>query len=553
MTRVPLARWNRAKPLTLEDIRGWPAISYLRFSSGPQEKGDSIERQKRTLAAAIRDLGLILDRALEDRAKSASKGHHRTRGELGDLLQAIEEGAVPPQTMLVVEAVDRLTREGVLDVYPMLGTIIRNGIVLLICSDDYEYELYDEHAINGRGGEKLHSDIRAAYKYTKKLAQRAESAHQRRRERAARGEKVTPNGKPPGWITRVQLGPRLYDHLLNAHAKTMQRIFEMAESGKSNRQIAAALNGESVPTMGDDESAVWMAPRIGKILRDDAVIGYYTPMQWEDGKRKSVGMPALIYPPAISLTLWQSVQDILNQTKNVQRGATGKAVPNLFSGRCFCRTCGSTLRLDTGGGVRNGQRKKHLLCARYMHANACSDGTRYDLHRFEQPLLMAIIELARFAPKAKSKRGDANKRHDALKAKIDLHNKSIAALAPSAHAPAVAHQVHRMAAEVLDWEKELVALAIEVQAGERSTTRWEDTWRMFRETLGPALRGDVDARERLRGLLAAVDYKVVGNGLGALEVHHAGKMLVVDLADVQRDVLPGTTHENASDLGVTDA
>jgi len=428
---IPL-RWDRSRPLSLEDIRGWRAISYLRFSSSLQGEGDSIERQRVNTERAVEALDLILDRAIEDQAKSASKGIHRKKGELGLLLSAIDAGRIPVGSVLIVEAVDRLTREGLLDVYPMLTKIIRGGMVLLVCGeteDEDEFELYDEHAINGRQGDKLHVDIRSAYKYTKRLSQTAKARHARRRESASRGEQITPNGVPPFWIDRDMRARRRGDpvHTLNEHRCAIVAMFEEAAANQSVRQIADALTRREIT---DPDGRPWRCSAIGRCLRDDAVIGFWTPIQWIDGKRTPVGPACQVYPEAISSTLWQAVQDSLDQRGGVLRGATGKSVPNLFSGRAVCPVCESAMRVDTGGGIRRGQRKRHLICGNYVEHRGCKEAARYDLNQLERPLIWTLAERLRLAPNAAKRPSEWAERRAALEVEIRQKDDAIAAMMP---------------------------------------------------------------------------------------------------------------------------
>jgi hypothetical protein len=521
MTAILPLHWDRTRPLHLNDIRGWPAISYLRFSSSLQRDGDSIERQRINTGRAIRALHLVHDRALEERAKSASKGHHRTRGELGRLLDAITAGHVPPGTVLIVEAVDRLTREGPLDAYPMLQTIIRAGIVLLVCGeaeDHDEFDLYDEHAINDGKGDKLHTQIRSAFNYTKGIAKRAKAKHARRREQAARGEDVVPNGRPPFWIDRHLTARKRGEpvHKLNERHSLILAIFDAAMRHNSLTKITAVLSASGL--MAPD-GAPWRRSAIGRILRDDAVIGYWTPTQIIGGKRTPVGAPHKVYPEAIPLAQWQAVQDRLDATEGVLRGATGKSVPNLFTGRTACATCGGPLRIDTGGGIRRGQRKRHLLCASYVERQGCGDRSRYDMAALEQPLVMTLLERLRLAPQAPALPSSHADRRAELELRIRNNDEAITTMMPrvSRSSTLLAH-VERLGEETDALREELRAV-IEVDAMEASRQRQDQrTWRLLKETLQPALAGDVEARERLRMLLAGKDYRIVGGGGGRLWV-----------------------------------
>jgi hypothetical protein len=55
-------------------------------------------------------------------------------------------------------------------------------------------------------------------------------------------------------------------------------------------------------------------------------------------------------------------------------------------------------------------------------------------------------------------------------------------------------------------------LAMEAEAAQSSTTRHAEVHPFMQDVRGPALRWDRDARERLRGLLSKIDYKVVFGG-----------------------------------------
>lgn len=514
MSNISPSHWDRSRALNLVDIRGWKAISYLRFSSSLQEGNDSIARQRAALDHAVREVGLELDRSLEDHAKSASKGHHRTKGELGLLLFAITEGAVPQGTILIVENIDRLTREGVLDAYTMLATIIHAGVVLLVCGDE-ELELYDEAAINGRAGDRLHSDIRAAYKYTKRLAQFQRSQQKRRREQALRGEKVIPNGIVPGWLDR-DLNTRT--HHLNQHAGTIERIFRECVKGASARQIAAGLNRDGVLTM--QGAAVWRAPRIGAILRDDAVIGYWTPTQLQGKTRVPAGPPAPIYPPAVGHGLWQEVQNALSARRGITRGAIGTTVPNLFTGHVFCGSCGGTLRIDTGGGLRGGRRKRHFLCGAYMDAKTCAVSVRYDLDVLERRLVWKLARMIRLVPKTARTMNAHAEQIAGLRIGIEQQEAMVLGYMRNS-SPTVQTAVAKLAAETDSMRRRAEALEHEAAVLAAERTAAEEFWPVLRATIAPALRGEVEARDRLRGLLSRHAYRIVGDkdDLGGLIIH----------------------------------
>src|SRR5581483_5571399 len=89
------------------------AYSYLRFSRPEQAQGDSLRRQTSMAAEYAARHGLNLDSELNlrDLGVSAFRGANATVGALGGFLKAITDGLVPPGSLLLVEALDRVSRQ----------------------------------------------------------------------------------------------------------------------------------------------------------------------------------------------------------------------------------------------------------------------------------------------------------------------------------------------------------------------------------------------------------------------------------------------------------
>src|SRR5262249_6607922 len=98
-------------PAKADDV----AFSYIRFSSPDQQKGDSLRRQLEGTAAWCEKNGVALDTSLtlRDLGASAFRGAHRRddRHSLAQFLKAVNQGRVPKGSYLVIENLDRLSRE----------------------------------------------------------------------------------------------------------------------------------------------------------------------------------------------------------------------------------------------------------------------------------------------------------------------------------------------------------------------------------------------------------------------------------------------------------
>ncbi len=419
--------------LTREDIRGLPALSYLRFSSRPQEKGSSIDRQVETREEVVRHFEFVLDRTIEDRAKSASKGHHRKYGNLAVLLEAARRGDfLQNPTPLIVEAMDRLFREGAKDVFGVLGEMIDAG--LIITGDK---SVWDEVTVNDPGlSHKLLAEINAAKLYTDRLAEQARGAHAGRRKKLAvlaedsSAPRPRVNGCLPGWIieTDDRTAPFYPYALCPIHSPTVVRIYVEASKGTPIRVITQGLIRGGVPRMRwskDGPEAPWTRSRVGAILKDPLVLGYKRPMRWFDGRRQNIGAPVKLFPAAVDAKLWKATRSALEARRTLGGRGTGKsgfAAPNLFTGRCVCPACGNGLRVYTGGNPspkRGGRMHRTLVCGRWIENKTCENRQRYDLWHFEAPVLGAILELTELAPPRLTEEGALSAELAALEVEME--------------------------------------------------------------------------------------------------------------------------------------
>jgi DNA invertase Pin-like site-specific DNA recombinase len=111
-------------------------ISYSRFSSKIQETGDSERRQEAGFKRFIDQFGLVAwNQNFIDRGKSGYHGNHR-QGDFGKLLEAIHAGKFPKGSVLVIEDMDRFSRENPLESASELQRICKAGLEVGIVSEN---------------------------------------------------------------------------------------------------------------------------------------------------------------------------------------------------------------------------------------------------------------------------------------------------------------------------------------------------------------------------------------------------------------------------------
>lgn len=356
------------------------AYSYIRFSTPEQALGDSLRRQVQLAEEYARKHGLSLDDTtkLTDRGLSAYKGEHRAKGALGEFLRLVEAGQVPPGSVLIVENLDRLSREHVLDAFDQFRAIIRAGIRLVTLQDSMEY---DRESIEQNWTQLIVSIavMARAHGESEAKSKRLKAAWEEKRN-SIQERKLTRIA--PAWLKlskdRTEFIP------IPEAARVIELIYRKRLEGKGTTRIETELNADpdlwTPDKRGPKKTGGWRESYIEKILRNRAVIGEFQPHKMVDGKRQPIGDPIPDYfPPVISEELFYQVQAILKangEKKGNGGGRTGK-VSNLFTHIARCGICGSPMHfIDKGKSPKGGQ---YLCCDKSRRLKECpAKPIRYD-------------------------------------------------------------------------------------------------------------------------------------------------------------------------------
>ena len=218
------------------------AFSYVRFSTPDQLKGDSLRRQLAASKAYAEAHGLELDDSLKDLGLSAFDGDNRTKGALATFLKKVESGAIPRGSVLLVESLDRLSREQVMDAQSLFLSIIRAGIKVVTLMDGQEY---DEASINANFAQLIMSLVIMSRAHEESLtkSKRGKDYWKGVRIKADEGCRKPGGRKPPNWLRKN--GDRLVRKPKEAAA--IECMFQMYVDGLGGPEtIAKKLNKHPV-------------------------------------------------------------------------------------------------------------------------------------------------------------------------------------------------------------------------------------------------------------------------------------------------------------------
>lgn len=347
------------------------AYSYLRFSTPEQMKGDSLRRQIALAEAYALKEGLdLMDVSYRDLGVSAYRGANVERGALSEFLEAVRAGEIATGSYLLVESLDRLSRDKARRAMRTLEDICDAGITVVTLVDG---RLYTKALLN---------DDPMALMYLIVVAMRAneESLTKSRRLKAAWSNKRKTatdrvlTARAPTWLKLVGDGKDRRFEVIEEKANVLRRIFELAKAGMGQNKIAQTLNAAQVPTL--DGGKVWYRSNIAKLLNSESVLGVYVPHTVEtneQGKkvRKPVDKIESYYPLIVDPETFAQVRATAFDTLNPRRGrhADG-AIRNILGGLACCPLCESTMtRVTKGSGPKGG--KPFLVCVKAKQGAGC--------------------------------------------------------------------------------------------------------------------------------------------------------------------------------------
>ncbi len=299
------------------------AFSYTRFSTAEQLKGDSLRRQTSLAQAYCERNGLLLDTSLvlQDLGVSAFRGANAKRGALAGFFNAIEDGQVLPGDVLIVENLDRLSRENPLTAVDLLRSIVDRGVSVVTLAPEM---VLSKETINSLAV-LLPVVVQASLANSEsvKKSERIGEAWADKRSRL-QSEKFTAKG--PFWL-KLRPNRTGFDPIPE-QVKVVRRIFEDCRDGHGIIGIVKRLNDDGIPT--PRRKGIWATATVSSILKSRAVLGELTPRS----RGKVVGPPIQNYYPAIlTEEEFDAANAAMQSRKNTNRGRIGKGIANLFTGK----------------------------------------------------------------------------------------------------------------------------------------------------------------------------------------------------------------------------
>lgn len=360
------------------------AYSYLRISTPAQEMGDGVRRQIEGSIRYAQEHGYELVETFQDLGVSGFKGKNSKEGALGEILRAIEDGRIEPDSVLIVESLDRLSRESALEAFSQFSGILAKQIAIVTLMDG---QFYTKEIVGSNPGLLFTSlgIMLRANEESETKSKRLKAAWERKRAKIS--ERVLTE-KAPAWLVKKIDGSGF--EVDEGKAQTVREIFQMCIDGVGIYSIARILNasGSHFPIA---TASRWNNSYISKILHNRGTLGEFQPNRVVNGKRIPTGeILTNYYPAIIDEDTYLLAHASLQKRKIDSGGRKGILLSNLFTGMIVCGKCGGNMIFRNKGKKPKGG--IYLRCQNAILSNGCDrPAWRYD--EFERSFLQFVTEV----------------------------------------------------------------------------------------------------------------------------------------------------------------
>ena len=317
------------------------AYSYLRFSTPRQQWGDSQRRQATNSAAYCERKKLDLNTVIKFYDKGVSGFHSKnlTEGALGRFLTAIKEKKIKTPCALVVESLDRLSRDTLDEAFYLFLDLIRAGVEIHTLNPEVQYS---KQSVKENPAHIMLAvnDLWRANRESETKSYRSRENWIRKRQMAT--DKVMTK-KVPHWLEVVdgviQVKPGV--------ERIVLKMVQWALDGLGSKRIAQNLNKEGIPPFTNPyirhledkeilyQKPVWDSCYVMSVLRSRALMGEYTPYTRTRVGREKTGTPIPdYYPRLLTPKAFNRLQIAISARKG-KLGRDSDKVANLFKGLVF--------------------------------------------------------------------------------------------------------------------------------------------------------------------------------------------------------------------------
>lgn len=322
--------------------------SYIRWSSDKQSGGSTLARQLKTAKEIADDEKLELIEMV-DSGISAFKGKNAKDGALGRFIDAVENKLIPDNSWLVVENLDRISREDIMSAQRLFMTLLELGITVVTGMDK---KAYNKQIVTDNPMDLMYSIMlfARAHEESKTKSKRTYGNALSIIEKYNNGERSV-----DGYAIAIKsVGANMWfsdcsDGSVKKHPiyfPIAQEIISLAiDKGMGSHSIVRYLNStypNILPKVKNNKNGSWSLNRISQFFKSESLFGIkkFDDLDGQDYILRDY------YPPLCDEDTFYKIRS-MRKGRNVKPEHTDKVY--LFLGRDIikCGHCGAKMTSHT--------------------------------------------------------------------------------------------------------------------------------------------------------------------------------------------------------------
>jgi hypothetical protein len=382
--------------------------NYTRYSTPPQQWGDSDRRQLEAGRRRAEELGMTFVDTYRDLGISAFHSRNKTNGALGRFLEDLRspprDNPWPmPDDILHCENFDRLSRAEPEDSLKLFMEILESGVILVVRDQQYTREIMREKRYLWQ---IVLNELIRAHEESLRKSHLLLDTYTGNRARARQRQRAMVGKRCPAWLRPVK-DPTpgqwpLYQFVTAetptdgepqkpSRAEMYRQAWEMVDRGVGTPTIADYFNTSGVPVLAHrihgKPTQGWTAQLVRQLLRNPAAMGVYRQKKLIDGRRVVADDCEDVegyYPAIVDAALFWRVDAALKaKAGKAGKGPQGPTYTNLFKGLCVC---GANHYHSFTIGYKSKEGLHYLRCDQSRHKN-CPNKASFQYERFESLML----------------------------------------------------------------------------------------------------------------------------------------------------------------------
>lgn len=355
------------------------AYSYTRISSSIQNYGHGLKRQKGFVESYCKRKGLTL---APNRMQDIGSGYHGdnlTNGALGLFLEKLQAGDIPTPCALVIEALDRLTRQKPMRAMRLLWDIVESGVEVHATSKDRVYTAGMTMA------DMMDSmiDLFTAHAESEKKSTRHLANWE---EKRANAKKRIMTKTCPFWL-RPKADKSEFE-VIEERADIVRSIFKMTAQGVGKTKIVDDLNNKGVKPFS--KAKRWHASYVQKLLANQNVLGHLATTKRVDGKPVPGPVIENYYKRIIDDDLWKDAHES-RAARTPQYNRYGTTIPqDMIKGLLYINGLPARWR---NAGKRWGEQSDWSITYRTFDPKTGKRVSSMNRTTIEKQLMYEVIEL----------------------------------------------------------------------------------------------------------------------------------------------------------------